>query len=378
MSTDDFFDEVKQQSVVKAEIVRKYFWAWAKVMMPHARRRSGRISYVDLFAGPGRYHDEDGTESTPIHILKTALRDPEMPQMLQTWFNDKDLDHVNSLKQAIDEIPGISSMSCKPIVTNYEVGTSMSKGLRKMSEVPTLFFADPFGYKGLSLDLISSVLPNWGCDCIIFFNYNRVNMSLNNPVFTENMVDLFGRDRAERLRDELRNLPPAEREAGIIESISEALRERGGSYVLPFRFIRDTGKTSHHLLFVSKNVLGYKIMKDIMAAESSSAAQGAASFEYSPATINQPILFEYSRTIDDLADMLLGTFAGQTLTLEEVYRNHNIGRPFVEGNYRKVLTELEAQGKVQTSPSAAVRPKRKGQPTFAPHVKVAFPPAARD
>ncbi len=52
----------------------------------------------------------------------------------------------------------------------------------QMNLVPTFFFVDPWGYKGLSLRLINSVLKNWGCDCIFFFNYTRINMGLENEL----------------------------------------------------------------------------------------------------------------------------------------------------------------------------------------------------
>src|SRR5207248_10024637 len=40
----------------------------------------------------------------------------------------------------------------------------------------TFLFVDPFGYKGLSLQLVNSVIKDWGCDCVFFFNYNRISM----------------------------------------------------------------------------------------------------------------------------------------------------------------------------------------------------------
>ena len=66
----------------------------------------------------------------------------------------------------------------------------------------------------------------------------------------------------------------------------------GGKYVLPFAFKNETGtRTSHHLIFVSKHPLGYGIMKEIMAKESSRPRAGRADFEYNPADNEQPLLF---------------------------------------------------------------------------------------
>ena len=52
--TNPFFEETKEQSVVKSAIVVKYFWAWAKVIMSQVKTRRKKIAYFDLFAGPGR------------------------------------------------------------------------------------------------------------------------------------------------------------------------------------------------------------------------------------------------------------------------------------------------------------------------------------
>lgn len=54
---EDFFEEQSEQSQVKAAIVSKYFWAWAKIIIAVQQKggRDQRIAYIDLFAGPGRY-----------------------------------------------------------------------------------------------------------------------------------------------------------------------------------------------------------------------------------------------------------------------------------------------------------------------------------
>ena len=62
----DFFNESPNpHSETKAEIVSKYFYAWAKIMVQRARAR--RIIYLDLFSGPGAFGD--GTFSTPLRVV---------------------------------------------------------------------------------------------------------------------------------------------------------------------------------------------------------------------------------------------------------------------------------------------------------------------
>ena len=47
MVTDKFFEESKEQSIIKKTIVSKYFWLWAKVITPsvkkHGNKRAKRV-----------------------------------------------------------------------------------------------------------------------------------------------------------------------------------------------------------------------------------------------------------------------------------------------------------------------------------------------
>jgi three-Cys-motif partner protein len=363
-----FFDETKEQSLVKSAIVSKYLWAWAKVMIPQVTRTGKKIAYIDLFAGPGRY--KDGTQSTPLLVLKRAIEDPEMSQMLVTIFNDRDENNSRSLEQAIKELPGIEKLRHKPQVMNEEVGTKMVEMFQQMRLIPTLFFVDPWGYKGLSLQLVNAVVKDWGCECIFFFNYNRINMGLNNELVEEHMNALFGKARADALRLKLATLSAAERELTIVEELCKALNPTGDRYVLPFCFKDDGGRrTNHHLIFVSKNFRGYHIMKSVMAGESSKHEQGVAAFEYSPADKDYPLLFEMSRPLDDLKAMLLKDYAGKRVTFKRLYESHSVGKPYTDSNYKHVLKDLEGAGLIAAS--KAGKKRRKG--TFADDVVIIFP-----
>ena len=372
MSDTNFFDESKEQSQVKSAIVAKYFEAWARVMIG-AQNRYGkgddnRIAYIDLFAGPGRF--ADGTISTPLLVLTKAIQDEIMRQRLVTIFNDKDEMNTNSLSNAIDRLPNVDKLKHRPQVSTQEVGENIVKMFEKMQLVPTLFFVDPWGYKGLSLRLVNSVIKDWGCDCIFFFNYNRINMGLNNDAVCKHMIALFGESRADELRPKLSSLTSGQRELTIVGELCQALRDLGPEYVLPFRFRNDQGsRTSHHLIFVSKDFKGYEIMKEIMAKESSNTDQGVATFEYNPVDARmagqQQLLFGLSRPLDDLGDMLIMEFAGQKLTMLQIYEQHNVNRPFTKKNYKKILIQLEELEKITASTH------RKG--TFGDSVLVTFP-----
>ncbi len=376
MPDNNFFEEQKEQSLVKSTIGAKYFNVWANVIINTQKRyprRSQKIAYIDLFAGPGRY--KDGTQSTPVKILMNAIKNPDLKERLVTIFNDINDNNAKALEKTIAEIPGIKTLKYEPMICNQEVGTEIVKMFEGMSLMPTLFFVDPWGYKGLSLRLVNSVLKDWGCDAIFFFNYNRINMGIDNKAVKEHMQALFGRDQAILLREKLGEKSVQQRELLIVEELCQALKSHGSEprYVLPFRFKNDAGnRTSHHLIFVSKHFRGYEIMKDIMARESTTDTQGVPSFEYFPADFlpQQSLLFQLSRPLDDLKDELLMEFKGITLKMKEIYEQHNIDTPYIKKNYKDVLRQLFDNKTINAVTKNGKSP-RKG--IFGDEIVVTFP-----
>ena len=372
MTTQEFFNEQSEQSRIKSAIVSKYFDRWSRVIMNTQDKRSGdiRLAYIDLFAGPGQYGD--GAASTPVQILNKAVADARLRDRLVTFFNDCDAGIAGELQSAIDRIPRIEALKIRPVVHSFEVSQEVAEWLGSRRMLPSLVFLDPWGYKGLSLDLVDATTKDWGCDTILFFNYNRVNMGLNNPAVEEQMEVIFGADRFRDLRQRVSGLSSHERELVVIEELCEVLKGEG-RFVLHFRFRDRRGtRTSHHLFLVTKHPTGYDIMKDIMARESSNREQGVASFEYNPLDFSDvkqfPLLASLvPRPLDELAETLLVEFAGRTLRMVDIYNEHNVGRPYVKKNYKDALMMLEAGNRITSAEH------RKN--SFADHVEVTFPVA---
>jgi three-Cys-motif partner protein len=371
--SNSFFEEQKVQSLVKSTIVAKYFNVWANIIISTQKRfpqHPPKIAYIDLFAGPGRF--KDGSQSTPLRILTSAIENKDLRERLVAIFNDKDEQNSNELEKTIARIQGIETLKYKPTVFNHEVGEEIVKMFEGINFVPTLFFVDPWGYKGLSLRLVNSVLKDWGCDAVFFFNYNRINMGINNKVVQKHIRALFGNEQALALTKEIKGKSPQVRELFIVEELCQALSLYGARYVLPFRFKNSTGnRTSHHLIFVSKNFRGYEIMKEIMAGESTSETQGVPSFEYNPADLlpQQTLLFQLYRPLDDLEKELTNIFMGRRLTVQDIYKEHNVDTPYIKRNYKHVLRRLFEKGAINAVSSEG-KPPCKG--TFGDTIIVSF------
>lgn len=369
---DSFFDEQSEQSQIKAAIVADYFWAWASVIISTQHRHpqhAQKIAYIDLFAGPGRY--QNGAASTPLLIMERAVSDPKIRDRLVVVFNDKDEANTKSLETEMRNIPGIEQLKFRPEISTGEVGENLIKEFQRAKLIPTFLFVDPFGYKGLSLQLVQSVLKDWGCDCVFFFNYNRISMGLGNAAVEEHMDSLFGKQRADKLRErfKMQYMKPHEREAFIVEEMKAALEDMGGEYVLPFRFRNPEGtRTTHHLFFVSKHFRGYEIMRDVMYKHSHKEGT-VANFEYNPADARWPSLFELLRPLGDLEDLLLAECAGVSTKLRPLFERHSKGKGYVLKNYREVLCRMEREGKISMNPPCP--PRRHG--TIGKDVIITFP-----
>jgi len=234
-------------------------------------------------------------------VLRRAIDDPVVSRTLVTIFNDKD--HAETLRAEIKALPRVGDLTHKPSVYSTEVGAATPETFEKIRLAPTLAFLDPWGYEGLSLELIRSLLKDWGCEVMFFFNYNRVNMDISNGTVAKHMAALFGADQLGALQAAVIGLSGDARERAVMPALGEMVREVGGQFILPYRFVKDGAeRTSHYLVFVSKHFLGYKIMRDVMAKASSyDSDEGVASFEYSP----RPSLLLDGRSVDALAEELV-------------------------------------------------------------------------
>lgn len=263
---------------------------------------------------------------------------------------------------------------------NLEVGDDILGHLADVQALPSLFFIDPFGYKGLSLDLIGRAIQGWGSECILFFNYDRINRDLENPVVSRPMTILFGEARLDELRRKVRQTQvPHEREQIIVEGFKSALREVGGQYVAEFKFRnRGADRTSHYIFHVTKNANGHRIMKEIMYGLSTDEREVRRA-EFAPPLTPQLPLFPDGwegdldpHSLRALKELLRVDLAGQSLSVGEICSRYTGDEfSYIRRNVKSALVNLEATGLVAVDPPLSER-MRDGKPTLADHLIVTF------
>lgn len=141
-------------------------------------------------------------------------------------------------------------------------------------------------------------------------------------------------------------------------------------YVLPFSFRNAQGqRTTHHLLFTTKDFLGYDIMKKITVSVSAEQIDGVGSFDYYPASAQASFLHQFNRPLDDLAFLLLRAYTGQRVQLADMYEKHSTDTPYILKNYQDTLKRLEGEGRV-----TIIRPTPKSpKSSLAPKSYITFP-----
>lgn len=174
----------------------------------------------------------------------------------------------------------------------------------------------------------------------------------SNTKFDEYLNGLFGTQRTQDLKKQLCTLQPSQREPIVLEALIEALRERKGNYVLPFKFYStEMLRTSHFIIFVTKHPLACKIMKQIMYTNSAKNCDGVATFSFEDSrnfgdVFQQISLFD--RPIDALQSELQKKYKGKQINVGTLcnsidcdFSNHYVGK-----NVKAVLKRLETDGQL--------------------------------
>jgi three-Cys-motif partner protein len=252
--TGDFFGRPTEASLRKQRIVVKYHAAWSQVLRsrPGSLGPERDLAYVDLFAGPGKY--ADGTLSTPLLILEAAARDLYMRAHLQARFNEGDPAVAQDLEKNIRSSEAARGLLHRPKVTCALVEKDILKSIGGIPPCPTLLFADPWGYKGISVTLLSKFLRPFGNDLIFFFNYNRIASGLHATVLEEPIDAVFGKKVVAELRHRImsKGLKGVAKEREIMNALGDAFAPFGAQTPVQFPFLTK-GRLSHHLMFISKN-----------------------------------------------------------------------------------------------------------------------------
>jgi len=356
---EDFFDTPYETTEIKIKIVVEYFRVWASIM--NVKSIQPRLGYIDLYSGKGVF--KDGTESTPVLIMREILKNETFRNQFQCFFNDKDEINIKELHYNHSQLPDFDKLKFSPQYEHSDVLFAFEEVFNRIDLVPSLIFLDPFGIKGLSKKLFKGLGKNFGCDIISFFNYSYTTRSVKNVVMNPHINGLLGEKDASELRGKLANLEPHLKEKLIIRYMVDMLKKVGLNYSMPFRIVK-SNNIIYYLIFSAKHPTAVKAMKKVMNSNCT-----FRSFDPTAFYVYDVDKKSASRELIDIPSAefeqyLIDKYKGIKTTIKDLYENDFMNTPFVDNEYKALLNRLYTNGRLEII--STKKPKGK---TFADDIE---------
>lgn len=344
-------------------ILRKYLDAWLPIMTSI----SGRVLYIDGFAGPGEY--ENGEEGSPIIALNAALKhQAKLTAEIIFIFIETDKDRFDHLEQQVRKLTLPNNLKYHCIHGKFDETVS---GLfdyldgQRRNIAPIFAFIDPFGYSHTPFEVVKRIMSHDKCEILITFMYEEINRFIKHPDSreTEHRNRLYGTDRWQEARN-IQN--PQDRKQFLHNLYKEQLKsEAGVKYVRSFEMINKGNRTDYFLFFGTNNKIGFKKMKEAMWR-----VDPLGAFQFSDATTNpnQLLLFEPTPNYSLLKKMILDKFKGKEVLVEDIDDFVLVHTPFINFK-RPVLMPLE---KASPPEIEVIHSSRKKKHSYPDGTKIRF------
>lgn len=327
----------------KHEILRRYLQAW----FPILAKFSGRVIYLDGFAGPGIY--KGGEEGSPIIAMRCLLEHSQKDKLLSKGrefifvFIEKDSRRARILKEVLESrFPNLPN-NVKYDVIGEEFAPTLESVLDELEEkgarlAPTFAFLDPFGFKGLPMKLIGRMLKYDRCEVLITFMSGFVRRFAE---LRENIMDeLFGTDEWRKVEE----VDAGKRKEFFLELYKRQLKEVGGAkYVISFEMIGGNNQVIYDLVFATKHWKGLEVMKEAMWK-----VDPRGTYRFSDTTdVGQKYLINFAdkpHWIPNAAKTIYSKFKGKSVSVKEIHKFVITETPFI---FRKsILKRLEETSKI--------------------------------
>ncbi len=338
--------KIQPHTVAKHEILRRYLQAY----YPKLASTRGLIVFVDGFAGPGTY--ADGEPGSPIIALDVLAQHKHLPNMkgcrFKFLFIEEDQAHFEMLKTTVDSRqhpPNAEVMVRQGTFEEHidEVFGGLEKvrnfGLRPSR--PSFVMVDPFGVKGLPLDLLRRLADFPKTELLVSLMYEPISRFLEHPSFESPLDDLFG---TRKWRDAA-GLAAQDKKKFLSDLYARQLEGIGMKYVRLFEMRDARNRTEYFLAFATHSPEGLRVMKDAMWKVDQ--AGGVTFSDFTAPSRGQATLFGVEPNYAQLRSLMLRHFAGRAdVPIGEIDNFVLIETAFRETHGKKVLRDAEREGLV--------------------------------
>ncbi|TMB69882.1 MAG: three-Cys-motif partner protein TcmP, partial [Chloroflexi bacterium] len=226
--------------------------------------------------------------------------------------------------------------------SNESTGPRMSRFGQSMEKhmAPSLIMVDPFGFTGMPYRLIAKAASQPRSEFLISFMYESVVRWRNHPDHVQTFDSLFGCPDWRRADD---LATPKERKTFLIDLYLTQLRSAGMQYARGFEMLDTGNRTEYFLIFATHSIEGLKAMKAAMWK-----VDPTGRFEFSDATVSSQLtLFAPEPSYQQLRELLVGRFAGRSVSISAIEEFVVVETAFRETHYkRQILAPMERAGQL--------------------------------
>lgn len=241
----------------KHEVLRHYLKAW----FPILGFTSGRILFIDGFAGPGEY--ATGEKGSPLIALDVLSQHrARFKAEVKFVFIEEDPERAAHLGALLDTLKPTLPARCEVQVIKGAFDATVSGVLdmldaQRKTLAPAFVMVDPFGVSGTPMDVLQRILRNPKAELYVSFMYEAINRFKTTPEFEKHLDALFGTPDWRKGLDKT----GTEKKDFFYGLYEGQLRKAGAKHVLHFD-LYEGNRLVYAIFFATQHWLGSDRMKE--------------------------------------------------------------------------------------------------------------------
>jgi three-Cys-motif partner protein len=333
---------IQPHTEAKHRLLSAYLKAWFPILSLGGFER---VIYVDGFAGPGRY--TGGQEGSPLIALRAlATQRLQLQSTFEFHFVERRRRVVQALEANLAELRQAGEIPANAEIYVHAEKTfqvafdqAIRPKLAQFPRAPAFALVDPFGWTGIPMEIIASLVARPSTEVFVNFMFEEINRFLGHLDQPENFDRLFGGVEWRKCKELSGNF----RKRCLHDYYRDRLQVKASArYVRSFEMRNERDLADYFLFFATKNVRGLEKMKEAMWRVDPSGG-----FSFSDATNpNQVTLFgdEPDRVL--LRKLLKQAFGAQKTSVGKIEQFVVEETPFLPSHYKKVLKAMEDEGEI--------------------------------
>jgi three-Cys-motif partner protein len=324
-----------EHSAAKHEILHRYLGAWLPILgQGRGGKRWSQLILVDGFAGRGRYIG--GESGSPKIMFDRAVQVVEKGLAKKVLIRCAEPNETN-FKHLADVCAGLKHdfVRIEPTQEVFaDIGSRLAEWAERQASPPPIFvFVDPYGVRGVPLELLRKLLRIDRLEVLLTFMVRDPSRFLMEENYEAPMTALFGGDTWRACVD-APNRPEC-----LMLKFKEVVLNGVAKHAMPFRVYEDERKTIlYFLVHLTNSDLGMREMKEAMVKKS-------GDMTFWPVTMKHPDQLELEvgegKPYPTLQQHLRETYAGRTLTFEELLTDdYPSGDAWIESHYRWAIRAM--------------------------------------